>query len=298
MDAVSKPARISPWRHAVIAAAALVLVVLVLAACSSITLFYTFADDAIESEVDDYLDLDDDERVLVGQEVDALMHWHRTEMLPRYATFLRAQAVMIETGEFTREIVDTSYFQVRDLMYATLRGAFAPAASILMRHTGPAKLGHLRRRMTEKMEERVERARHPRADRVERRAKRYVENIERFTGPLSEPQIALIRRHAENTDEDGFTWINYRMLRETAFLKFLAARPSEAEIAAFLDKVLLHAEDIVGPDYRTYRNTGTAKFRELMYRIAIISTPKQRRTAARKLRDYADDFTWLSERMF
>lgn len=292
MDAIPKHAGILHWRYAIAAAAALFLT-----ACSSVTIFYTFADDAIESEIGYYLDLDDDERVQVEQEVDALMHWHRTEMLPRYASFLRAEAATIERGEITRDTVTTSYDQVRELMFATLRGAFAPAASILVRQTGPAKLEHLRRRMTEKMEERAERMQRPRADRIERRAERYIENLERFTGPLNKPQIALIRRHAEETDDDGFTWLNDRMLRETAFLRFLATRPDEKEIAAFLEKVLLHAEDVVGPEYRAYRNATTAKFQELMVQIAALSTAKQRRAAARRLHDYADDFTWLSRRM-
>lgn len=293
MSVVPNSAWTLPWRRALIAAAALML-----AACSSVTLFYTFADTAIENEITHYLDVDDDERARIAEKVDALMRWHRTEILPRYASFLRAQAATIESGEITRETVTASYGQVRELMYATLRGAFAPAASILVNHTGTAKLDHLRRRLTEAMEDRAERAKRPRADRIERRANRFVENIERFTGPLNKDQIALIRRYAEATDDETFLWINYRVRREEAFLRFLAMRPDEAEIAAFLEKVLVHAEDIVGPRYRTDLDTSARRFQDLMARIAAISTPKQRRTAAGRLRDYADDFTWLSEHMF
>jgi hypothetical protein len=262
-----------------------------------VTLFYTFADTAIEHQITHYLDVDDDERAEIGDKVDALMRWHRTEMLPRYARFLRAQAAIVESGEVTRETVTTSYEQVRELMNATLQGAYAPAASILVHHTGPAKLAYLRRRMTEAMEDRAERAKRPRADRIERRTHRFVENIERFTGPLSDAQVALIRRHAEATDDETSLWINYRIRREDAFLKFLATRPNEAEIAAFLEKVLLHAEKVVGPRYRTELDRSEKRFQDLIYRIAAISTPKQRRTTARHLREFADDFTWLSKHM-
>jgi hypothetical protein len=283
---------IKRWRGAAAA------VVLVLGGCSSVTVFYSFADSFIEREVESYLDLDGGERLAVEEKIDALVVWHRTEMLPEYAALLRAHADRIDAGDITRETVKRSYDEVRALLLATLQGAFKPAASVLVHHTGTEKLAHLRHRMAERMEDRIERGERTREDRVERRTRRYTENFERFAGPLTPPQIAAIRRHAEASDADSATWLDYRQRRETVFVEFLATHPGEAEIEAFAEKILLRAEDVVGPGYRAYRDAGAARLQDLIHEILALSTLEQRRNASATLRGYADDFIRLSRRMF
>src|SRR5690606_28205215 len=63
-----------------------------LSGCSSLKLMYSFADDLVERQVNRYVDLDRDQARLVDRSLDRYFEWHRRNMLPRYASFLREVA--------------------------------------------------------------------------------------------------------------------------------------------------------------------------------------------------------------
>ena len=61
--------------------------IFLLATCSSTRLIYTFVDEFIKDEISYFLDLDDNEKVLLNQQVSEMVTWHRTAMLSKYSKF-------------------------------------------------------------------------------------------------------------------------------------------------------------------------------------------------------------------
>ena len=277
--------------------ALLIVLGLTLSACSTIKIFYGFADDFIQREVADHLDLDEqDLTVLAAQSAD-LVAWHRREMLPDYATFLSAQADLLERGNVTPSEIKSSFGNARALLEATVAGLAPRAAIVLARHTGPDKLGHLERRLAERMTERKERSAQAPADRIERRTKRLVKNFERFLGDLDDRQASIVEAHVKNTLNDSARFLDHRRRRERAFMGFMKAQPAPEKIGPFFENLLVRSHEIVEPDYKAFADGRARKFQGLLFEIISSLTPPQRTAAVERLRGFAEDFADLAGRI-
>ena len=78
----------------------LVGLIFFLTTCSSTRLIYTFVDKFIKDEISYFLYLDEEEEVLLNQQVTQMVEWHRSSMLPRYATYITDIVNMLEVDQF------------------------------------------------------------------------------------------------------------------------------------------------------------------------------------------------------
>ena len=272
-----------------------VLLILVLAGCSSLRLAYFGLDVAARNQVAFYLDLkDEDERLFANAAVDRVLDWHQLEMLPRYAAFLREQAGVLEAGDVSREQVMAAIRQIRALYEETVRGATAEGALVLKRHASEPRRGYLKARFDEKNAEREERLAEPIAERIERRAERQIRNIERFLGELSGEQRDRVRAYASATAGGSSVWLSARKSREKALLAYLATDLEIDDLKRYLDKVLLAPDEIMAPGYRQFIAGRTERFGRLMFDIISSLTEDQRKTAVNRLRGYADELLAIS----
>ena len=60
-----------------------------LAACSSFKIMYNLADDYIKQEAKFFLKFDEQGEQHLNEQVDKMMEWHNSIMLPRNAAYLR-----------------------------------------------------------------------------------------------------------------------------------------------------------------------------------------------------------------
>ena len=77
-------------------------------------------------------------------------------------------------------------------------------------------------------------------------------------------------------------------------LTFLAGKPKEMEIDAFINQIVLRAHEIVDRDYKGYSEKRIARFTTLLVNIFAASTNDQRQATSEKLRSYAQDFSEIS----
>ncbi len=77
-------------------------------------------------------------------------------------------------------------------------------------------------------------------------------------------------------------------------LTFLAGKPNEMEIDAFIRQISLRSHEIIDPDYRGYSEERIARFTTLLVNIFAASTNDQRQATSEKLRSYAQDFSEIS----
>ncbi len=272
-----------------------VLLILVLAGCSSLRLAYFGLDVAARNQVAFYLDLkDEDERLFADAAMDRVLGWHQLEMLPRYAAFLRKQAGVLDAGDVSREQVMAAMRQIRALYEETVRGATAEGSLVLKRHASEPRRGYLKARFDEKNTEREERLAEPITERIERRAERQIGNIERFLGELSREQRDRVRAYASATAGGSSVWLSARKSREKALLAYLATDPETGDLKRYLDKVLLAPDENMAPGYRQFVAGRTERFGRLMFDIISSLTKDQRKTAANRLRGYADELLAIS----
>jgi len=93
----------------------ILIITLSLTCCSSFKLIYSLVDDFIEREVYFFLKLDEEGEAFLKDQVDELMAWHNTAMLPRYAAYLRHQADQLDNGVFDAVAIAQSWAEGRAL---------------------------------------------------------------------------------------------------------------------------------------------------------------------------------------
>ncbi|MBO6948723.1 MAG: hypothetical protein JJ855_12160 [Rhodospirillales bacterium] len=270
-------------------------ILLALSACSSVKLFYGFADNALESRAEQYLDLDAADEKLVREEVARLVAWHRTAMLPRYAAFLNRQADTNDKGPWRREDVAAAFTEFRVLLDDTVAGAAPYISRVLARHTAPSKVDHLEAQMAAYIaEERLEEQEAPFDELLEQRVDRRVANLERFIGPLRDDQVEIVRLHTRPTVGDRMLWLDQLEKRQRALADYLRRDPASAALAAFVYQLVLRGYDIVDP---SYKNVSAARWRKLeaLYADVMASlSEEQRLNLSRTLRGYAKDILELA----
>lgn len=277
--------------------AAMLVVLAVVSGCGRFTFIYGFAEAAIAREVDYHLDLDQEEKIQVEKKIEELLDWHSATMLPRYATFLNAQAAVIERRPPSRAAVTAMITGLRDLLDELVAGAAPFTADILVDHTEPERVHYLQQRMRERLEERrEEEAETPYDERLEKRTKRITGNFENLVGNLNEAQLQIVSRYAAATNRDSAKWLHTRANRQRAFTDFLSRRPDEAEISAFIHRILLRPQEIVDPEYKAVSDARWSRFEVFLHQMTETFTPEQRATLSQNLRDYAAEMQAIARR--
>ncbi len=265
-----------------------------LAACSSFKIMYGFADDYIKQEAKFFLKFDEQGEQHLNDQVDKMMEWHNTIMLPRYEAYLRQMANQLDHGLYGATTITKGMKDGRILLQNTVAGVAPYVARILVRQTIIENIEHLRLKIIERSEEQKEKLARPIEKQSEDRTERLTKNVGRFLGDLNEIQNNLINRYAKSTINDAKRRLDNRNLRQSALLTFLAGKPNEMEIDAFIRQISLRSHEIIDPDYRGYSEERIARFTTLLVNIFAASTNDQRQATSEKLRSYAQDFSEIS----
>lgn len=272
----------------------LILLLIAVSGCSRLTLLYSFGGEAIQNETEFYLDLNEEEEEALERSVEELILWHREKMLPRYAEFFSKSAAVVDGDALNGLRVRAAIGAMRILLIDTVEGAAPHVADVLVRHTEPRKLNHLRARMAERTAERREELEVPLSKWLTERTERSVRQFERFFGDLSKAQVAMVRRYFTDTAGTSKPWQRVREDRRLAFLAFLAERPDKDQIAQFLPRILLRSNEIIGSEYKQLADAWWTRATNWIVEMIASLDAKQRQHFSVRLRDYADDMIDLS----
>ena len=265
-----------------------------LAACSSFKIMYDFADDYIKQEAKFFLKFDEQGEQHLNEQVDKMMEWHNTIMLPRYAAYLRQMANQLDHGLYGATAISKRMKDGRILLQNTVAGVAPYVARILVRQTNIENTEHLRLKIIERSKEQKENLARPIEKRTEDRVERVTKNLTRFMGDLNKIQNNLVNRYAKSTINDAKRRLDNRNLRQSALLTFLARKPTEMEIDAFIRQIVLRSHEIVDPDYKGFSEEWIDRFTMFLANIFAASTNDQRRATSKKLKSYAQDLSEIS----
>ena len=265
-----------------------------LAACSSFKIMYDFADDYIKQEAKFFLKFDEQGEQHLNDQVDKMMEWHNTIMLPRYAAYLRQLANQLDHGLYGATAISKRMKDGRILLQNTVAGVAPYVARILVRQTNIENTEHLRLIIIERSEEQKENLARPIEKRTEDRVERVTKNLTRFMGDLNEIQNNLVNRYAKSTINDAKRRLDNRNLRLSALLTFLAQKPTKMEIDAFIRQMVLRSHEIVDPDYKGFSEEWIDRFTIFLANIFAASTNDQRLATSEKLKSYAQDLSEIS----
>lgn len=272
----------------------LVVLVTILAACSSTRLIYSLAAEFIHDEIAYFLDLDEEEDVFLGRQVSEIVAWHRTTILPNYATYLTNMADKLAANQYGAADIAMALADGRSLVEETVTGLTSRASKVLVRHMTADNIAFMEKKMAVRLQERLAGLSEPEDTRYADRLDRLKSNFERFFGELTEAQLALLKAHARATLGDARVRLRNIIQRQKVFLAFLKTQPAEASLTAYLNRLLLRGHEITDPGYQAFSKTSFNRFRTLLVNMVVISSPAQRKTIIATLRTYAQDFKAVS----
>ena len=156
--------------------------IFLIVACSSTRFIYTFVDDFIKDEVNYFLDLNDNEKVLLNQKVSEMVTWHRTAMLPKYSEFLYNIANNLEGDQYSAVKVQKFLENGRFLINETVTGITPYVSQFLVQHHTVENIKFMENRMLSRRQERIINLSKTKDMLYEDRLKRLISNFERFFG--------------------------------------------------------------------------------------------------------------------
>ncbi len=271
-----------------------VVLIAILAACSSTRLIYTFAGEFIRDEIAYFLDLNREEDLFLSQQVSEMVAWHRTSMLPNYAAYLTDMADTLAVGQYGADDITRAIAEGRSLIEKTVEGLTPRASIVLVRHMTSDDIAFMEEKMAARRQERLEALSEPEDARYADRLDRLKSNFGRFFGDLADGQVTLLEAHARATLNDSGIRLRNWTRRQKAFLVFLKTQPVEAELTTYLNRLLLRSHEVTDPNHQAFSKASIDRFRTLLVRMLAISTQEQREAIVRTLRTYAEDFETVS----
>jgi len=246
--------------------------------------------------VDDYFDLEQEQKHDFRKRFDRLHEWHRHEQLPDYAVFLASAGARVQKG-LAREDVAWISEGVRDRYRTIIRRSADDAAALLTKVT-PAQLDALRRQF-EKDNRRFVREYHLEDGADEQRraaAKRVLARIRDWTGRLNDEQERKITALARELPMNHGLRYEDRMRRQREFLQLLALRGDSARFPARLRHWVLNWEEGRAPEYDGLWARWMEQQADFYVAVDRMLTPLQREHVTHRLQKYAEDFTFLAQR--
>jgi hypothetical protein len=204
--------------------ASLIALVVFLGGCSAIRTVYNQADHVAAWRVDDYFDLSDEQKRMFRADFERAHAWHRATQLTAYAGLLEAMDRRLVRGPALEDVawaVDSVKAQSRQLVMHTYQNAAAFLATLSNEQVAAA-----RRRFERDNREfaREHGVGAPVEAQKRLRAKRDLESIEHWVGPLDRDQRARFTTLSEAQPLDATLRHEDRMRRQREFAALLGER--------------------------------------------------------------------------
>ncbi len=275
------------------AAKALFLITLVLmsSACS-VKFAYNNMDRFVRWQVNDYLDLDAEQRAYFKAELAELIRWHRTNHLPLYSDYIRGLAVQYSDGVSEAQV--EALFDQFMLWGEEVEERGMPIAIELMRSLSDEQVAKLPERLEESnLEWAEDEAGVPLEDVQIEWANDFVDVMSRFTGRLDRQQKAYIKFRATAYQPEMVMWADYRRRWQADMLKLLEYR-NEERFAADFRALAKARESYYGPEYTAVSNANIALGRETVSYVLSNLNERQARRFTESLEELAQDLSELS----
>ncbi len=237
---------------------------LVLAGCSSTKMAYRYADWGVVWWVEDFVNLDRDQKRQLNQDLDALRQWHCSAELPRYSAWLEELEADVASGP---PDVDTITYHQQRLMgfVPDLLNKALPVAVNLLQSLSDEQVDELVQNMVRDQEELEQEMLAGDADETaQARADRTAERVERWLGDLNAEQQSLVQQWSSNRGQQTEIWLQGRRNWQQALLTTLDSR-DQPGFADSIKDLVVNSEQARGPEYQAMMEESQQALTSLMH---------------------------------
>lgn len=273
---------------------------LLLAACSlqglvfsNVTTAYNNATPVLAWMVDDYVDLSEVQKEFVRERLTRTVAWHRARELPEYRRFFETVLARIEDN-ITVDEAREAHRDIRASYHRLLEHMLPDFADLLLQ-LDAEQLTQLERKFNEENRKIVrEAARETPEERDAKRVRRFVDNLEEWTGRLSGAQrdlvAARVKTMAVYTDER----VAERRFRQGEILALARTKPAREQVIAGLKRLLIDTDTWRRPDYRRKLSERDHQMFEMIATLSTTLSADQRANVQKRVRGFMKDITELS----
>jgi len=269
----------------------------ILVSCTFTKFAYNQADTVMSWMVDDYFDLDAQQKAEFQKRFDRFYAWHRYEQLPDYAQFMKTARTRMQDG-VSREDVMWFVDGLRSRTRAAARQA-APEAAPLLATLTPVQIENLQRKWDKENRKYVKerKVNGTVEERYEAEGKRIAKQLKEWLAPLTneqEQRVMALARELPQLEQQRYA---ERLRRQKEFLEVLAHRNDDPQrFNARVADWMVNWEKGRSAEYQKQLDASWQKRTDLFMAVDRMLTPEQRTASLQRIETYASDFTQLARR--
>lgn len=274
---------------------ALLLIVglaLTLGACTRIDLAYRNLDRLVPWSLNDYLDMNREQKALLDQRLRDHLAWHCKTQLPGYLDWLDKVQRMVAEQAVTDQALQQRTAEARDAI-GRVAEAITPSAAELLRDMSDAQVAEMRRAFADDIAEREkEYVDTPLPRQIQERATRMEKRLKPWLGELSDSQRQRLASWSQALGDQNREWIANRQAWQQQLLQAMSQR----QTAAFeprLAQLLQDKQSLWSPSYRVAFENTERQARGLLVDLLQQSSPAQRQRLLDRLAQVRKDFSEL-----
>ncbi|MGM0570294.1 DUF6279 family lipoprotein [Marinobacter sp.] len=268
----------------------ILLVVVVLGACSSTRLAYRFADQGVLWWVDDYVTLTREQKATLRNDLEVLKAWHCEAELPRYSGWLGKLREEMANGELPPARIEFHREQVATFA-EPLAARIVPVATSLLGTLSDAQVEELEVNMAREQEDRKQEFLGD--DSQQKSAERIRERTERWLGTLNQRQQTIIDDWTRDRQQQTRIWLQGRGHWQQALSELLGER-RQADFGPRLRDLILNAPDYQGEAYRNMLEANTRDLTRLTHDLLQAADDRHWRTLQKSIASLEQDVSALA----
>lgn len=265
---------------------------LALGACSRVGLAYRNLDVIIPWTLNDYLNMNGEQKDWFDERLKDHLSWHCTTQLPGYLDWLDRLQAMVETNDVTDAALQARTQEAKQAIAQTAR-EITPSAIELLQGLDDKQVAEMNEAFAKDQRKRQEDYLKPSLDeQIKDRSERMEKRLDDWLGPLSPSQQQRVAAWSTALGDQNTQWISNRAHWQKQFSAAVAQRTSP-EFPQRIETLLVNRESLWTPAYRQAFTNTEAQARALFVDLMAESTPEQRQRLLKKIEEVRKDFNDL-----
>lgn len=204
----------------------LLVLVLLLGACSQVSLAYRNLDWLIPWRLNQYLDLDSRQKAWLKPRLQSHLAWHCSSELPRYLDWLQRTQGLLQSPHPDARQLDAQLVEAESAVQNIVRQINPTALELLQQLSAEQVAGLYAAMEKDNREDRQKYLRPALSTQIAERAERLEKRLRPWLGGLNEVQRARVQQWASERREQNRLWLENRSRWQSAFRSALDQRES------------------------------------------------------------------------
>ncbi|MGH8382198.1 DUF6279 family lipoprotein [Pseudomonas sp.] len=265
---------------------------LLIVACSRIDLAYRNLDVLVPWSLNDYLNMDRQQKTWLDQRLKQHLAWHCRTQLPGYLTWIDEVRQMVANHQVSDQQLQVRTQEVKQAI-AKVAEQIIPSAAQLLRAMDDDQVREMRQAFTEDIRERQAKfVKTPLVRQIAARAERMEKRLTPWLGELSAQQQLRIMTWSQGLGEQNRQRIANRANWQAHFSQAMAQRKSDS-FEPRLEQLLKNRDSLWTPEYRQAYQRAEREARRLLVDLMAQSSEQQRQHLEQKLDQVRKDFSEL-----